>query len=153
MKAKNSVIITVILVILVGAAAFFGGMRYQKSQTRSQFASQFGGASGGRFGNRQFGQRNGANGGAVVGQILSTDANSMTVKLQNGSSKIVLLSNSTSINKQATGSVSDLKTGDRVAVFGTANSDGSVTAQSVQLNPTFGPGMRSGAQVTPTLTK
>lgn len=151
MKAKNSVLITVILVILVGAAAFFGGMQFQKSQNRSQFAGQFG--ANGRGGNRQFGPRTGANGGAVVGQILSTDANSITVKMQDGSSKIVLLSGSTSINKQATGSVSDLKTGDRVAVFGTANSDGSVTAQSVQLNPALGPGMRQGAQTTPTPTK
>jgi len=83
-------------------------MQYQKSQTRSQLAGQFGGANGGgRFGNRQPGQRSG---GAVMGEILSSNDSSITVKLQDGSSKIVILSNSTSINKQATGSKTDLKT-------------------------------------------
>lgn len=41
------------------------------------------------------------------------------------------------INKATTATKSDLKTGEKVAVFGTPNSDGSVTAQSIQLNPMF----------------
>lgn len=66
------------------------------------------------------------------------DDKSITVKLQDGSSKIVLLSNTTAYNKSATGAKSDLKTGEKVAVFGTENSDGSVTARDVQLNPRTG---------------
>lgn len=55
--------------------------------------------------------------------------------MQDGSSKIVLFSDFTTYNKTSEGSKSDLKVGEKIAVFGTDNSDGSVTAQSVQLNP------------------
>ena len=127
----------VILVVLVGAGAFFGGMQYQKSQRSAGRFTQLSGGQG------QFGNRNGQN-RPVVGEIVSADDKSITVKLMDGSSKIVILSASTAINKQATGSVSDLKTGERVLVIGTQNSDGSVTGQSIQLNPMF-----RGAQPTP----
>lgn len=75
--------------------------------------------------------------GAVVGEIISQDSKSITVKLQDGSSKIVLLSDSATVSKTESGSKSDLKDGTTVAVFGTTNSDGSVTAQNIQLNPAF----------------
>ncbi len=125
---KNHWIITIILVIAVGIAGFFVGMQYQKMQ-RGNFAGRFGGA-----GFQRFGGTNGAN-RPVLGQIISSDANSITVKLMDGSSKIVIVSSSTTINKAATGTKDDLKQGSTVAVFGTANSDGSVTAQNIQLNP------------------
>ena len=84
----------------------------------------------------------GRNGNAVVGEILSKDDTSITVKLTDGSSKIVVLSSNTVINKAAIATKNDLTTGERVAVFGTVNSDGSVTAQDIQLNPQ----MRFGGQ-------
>jgi len=59
----------------------------------------------------------------------------ITVKLPDGSSKIILLSEKTSINKASEGSVADLVVGEKVAVFGTTNTDGSVTAQNIQINP------------------
>ncbi len=133
---NNSLLITGIVAVVVAAVAFFGGIEYQKSKSPAN--SFF--ASGGQQGNnqgRRFGAGAGRNGGAVVGEILSADENSITVKLMDGSSKIVVVSSSTSINKAATASKSDLKTGERVAVFGSTNSDGSVTAQNIQLNPTM----------------
>ena len=63
--------------------------------------------------------------------------------MQDGSSRIVILSASTDINKATKATKEDLKTGERVAVFGTQNADGSVTAQSVQLNPQLR-GFRTG---------
>jgi len=59
----------------------------------------------------------------------------ITVKLEDGSSKIILLSEKTSINKASEGSITDLTAGEKVAVFGTTNADGSVTAQNIQINP------------------
>lgn len=68
--------------------------------------------------------------------------------LKRGSSKIVVLSDKTLINKAEQATKSDLKTGEKVAVFGSSNSNGSVTAQSIQLNPMFRLG-RQDMQATP----
>ncbi len=142
---KNQSMIIVVVAVIVAGAAFFGGMKYQQSQAGSSanFANGGGqspqGGTGGRFG------RNGANGlRPVVGQILSMDANSITVKLQDGSSKIVILSDSTRIEKTSPALKTDLTNGATVSAFGTANSDGSITAQNVQLNPEMIRGGRTG---------
>lgn len=133
---KNNLILGVIIALVIGGAVgFFGGMQYQKSQRPNFAQGNFPGRENGQPGQR-FGGANGAN-RPVSGEIISADDKSITVKMQDGSSKIVILSDTTSINKQATGTKDDLKTGTNVAVFGTSNSDGSVTAQSIQLNPMF----------------
>jgi hypothetical protein len=143
---KNNIAVIIIVALLVGGGiGFFGGMQYQKSQR---------GAGFGQFANGGFGPRGGSgaggarfrNGGGVVGDILSVDNNSMTVKLADGSSKIVLLTGSTTINKAAQATVADLTAGTRVAAFGATNSDGSVTATNVQINPLMrGPNGSSGS--------
>lgn len=138
---KSHLIIGVIIALVIGGAVgFFGGMQYQKSQKSDAMALMTSGQGMGRGerGNMMFAQRAGGGpngGGAVMGEILSSDDKSITVKLEDGSSKIVLIGNDTTINKSSEGSSSDLKTGEKVAAFGTTNSDGSVTAISVQLNP------------------
>lgn len=129
---KNNMIVIIFVVALaVGAGGFFAGIKYQQSKSP---AGRFGNLQGNR--NGQFQQRN-QGFRPVDGEILSQDDKSITVKLQDGSSKIVLLTDTTSFSKSAEGSKSDLKTGEKVAVFGIDNPDGSVTAQNVQLNPQF----------------
>jgi hypothetical protein len=144
MKSSNIVIIAVVAVV-VGAAGFFGGMQYEKGKAPVTSSGSFNGgsfaASAGAQGTLR--GRNGAgmmrNGSRpVVGQILSIDSKTVTVQLADGSSKIVLLTDTTVVTKTDTGAVSDLKTGDKVGVIGTTNSDGSITAENVQLNPSFG---------------
>lgn len=49
-----------------------------------------------------------------------------------------MVPDSATYSKTAIGAKTDLKIGDNVGVFGTTNSDGSVTAQTVQENPSFG---------------
>lgn len=143
---NKKIVILAVLVILAGAGGFFGGMQYQKSQTANRFA-QFAGGQGqnGTF-YRRFGQgdQRGQGMNVVRGQVVSTDNNSITLKLPDGSSKIIVVGSSTNIYKSATGSLGDLKTGDTLNVFGTANSDGSVTAQNVQINPIIQRIMPSG---------
>lgn len=123
----------IIVVIIVAAAGLYGGMQYQKSQTRAGFARFGGGAgAGGRFGQGGPGGPGGANGMTPVrGQVVSQANGSVTIKLIDGSSKIVDITSKTSISKTTTGSVSDLKSGETVTAIGTTNSDGSVTAQTV----------------------
>ncbi len=147
---KNNTLIMGILVIVVGVGAFFGGMQYQKTKSTSQFAAgQFGGAGlrGGAGGGRTGGTR------PVAGEVLSSDNNSVTVKLQDGSSKIVLVSSSTTINKADQAAMSDIKTGERISAYGQTNADGSVTAQNIQINPMFGGGPGRGASPTASPTQ
>lgn len=122
----------IIIAILFGGASFFGGMKYSESQrnNRANGARQF---QNGAFPSGR-GVR-GGNGGPVTGEIVSSDDKSITVKIQDGSSKIVILSETTTYNKTSEGSKTDLAVGARVGVFGMTNPDGSVTAQNVQLNP------------------
>ncbi len=128
----NSKVIVSVVIILVAIGAFFGGIQYQKSTS----------SAGGQFQRGYFGQRFGANAQAVRGQVINVDTanNSISIQKRDGSSAIVLYSSSTSINKAVAGTSADLKNGEQVNVVGPANSDGSVTAQIIQINP----GMRGG---------
>jgi len=132
MKNKNTIIIVaVVLVIVAAAGGFFGGMMYQKNQAPSLTGTAGRGSYAGRFG----GQGAVAAFRPVRGQVLNMDTNSLTVKMSDGSTKLVVLSSSTAFMQSTKAVVSDVKTGDTVNVVGTANSDGSVTAQQVQINP------------------
>ena len=117
------------IVVLVGV--FFGGMVYGKSQATSAAktsgASAYTGARGARGA--------GGFGGATVGQILSENAQSITIALPSGGSEIIFLDNTTPITKQVDGTMSDLAIGTNVMVTGTPNADGSVTAQSIRITP------------------
>lgn len=153
MTNKN-VITTIVVALVVGGIGFFGGMKYGQSRAlspqvlqsmtqaqRQQLFSSFSGGQGGGAGGAGFGGRRnggaGSQGGAgfVNGQVISKDDKSITVKLNSGGSKIVFYSSTTNVGKTVQGSASDLAVGDNVVVNGTANSDGSVTAQNVQIRP------------------
>lgn len=132
-------IVPIILVLIGLGVGFFGGYEYRNYRLTKQTGGAFTGANGAV----RFMGRNGVSGGmmgrnANFGSILSVDASGITIKLQNGSSKIILFDSNTTFANTVSAVKSDLKTGDNVAVFGNANSDGSVTAASVQINPEFG---------------
>lgn len=125
-------IYVIILVVVFAAAGFYGGTVYQKSQAQNSAGA------GGQYGSRRFGAGAGGGAGAsgmtpVSGKIVSTGSGSITVQLSDGSSKIIDLTGQTAINKSTKGSTSDLTTGTRVTALGTTNSDGSVTAQMVNI--------------------
>jgi len=130
------------MIIAAGAlagGAFYGGMTYGEnkttqgiSQERQQRFQQMDasatGAMGGRSGNQ-------AGNNFVTGEILSKDDKSITVKLRDGSSKIIFFSDTTEVDKFTSGSSSDLEVGKTVMITGKTNQDGSITAQSIQLRP------------------
>jgi hypothetical protein len=147
---KNNLVITIIVAVIVGGAAFFGGMQYQKYQVPS-FAGR-----PGAFGQRMMGQggtigtgQGGTpmrSGSFASGEITSIDSNTITIKTQDGSSKIIIYSDSTKVNKTSDGSKSDLKVGERITAVGTESS-GSITAQDISIGNTMfrmgAPGVQS----------
>jgi len=133
MNKNMMVIIAVILIVVAAAGGFYAGIQYQKSQRASQFAGRSGGNGQGFAG--RFGGQNGGSITPIRGQVLSIDNNSITVKQTDGTTKIIVLSSTTAFNQSQKASKSDLKTGDNVMVIGSTNSDGSVTASNVSINP------------------
>lgn len=124
----------VIVAVIVGGAAFYGGIKYNggnganlQANLSRQGLQQTGGVGAARRGN------GGQGGGFTGGEIISKDNKSVTVKLQDGSSKIVFVSDSIQIMKSTQGSASDLTIGKQITVTGSVNTDGSITAQSVQI--------------------
>ena len=144
---KKMVPILIAAVVVAGAGGFFAGLKYGQSKSsqlplgnmrnltaeqRQQMAQQ----NGGR--NFQGMQPNGTgerNGGFLNGEIIFKDDKSATVKLRAGGSQIIFFSEATAFTKSATSTAGDLKVGDTVMVNGSANADGSVNAESIQLMP------------------
>jgi hypothetical protein len=137
MQKTNISVLAIVLIIAGSAAGFFAGTKYQQNQTLSAFQGRDGGMMGNTAGgNRTSGSTRMQQGfRPVAGEIIAQDDKTITVKLQDGSSKIVNIADSTTINKSSEGAKTDLTTGQKVSVFGTENTDGSVSATNVQLNP------------------
>jgi len=138
MQTKQLIVVGVMLVV-VGVGGFLVG-KSTATTTSSRFPQYGTGMAGG--------QRNGTGQGTntrnnmmryrpVNGEIIESGDDSVTVKLTDGTSKIVLFSDKTEINKAQQAEPADLKVGEKVMVVGQENSDGSVTAQNIQLNPVF----------------
>jgi hypothetical protein len=145
---KKHIITTIVIAVVVAAAGFFGGYEYSQAKNKNAArggVGQF--VTFGQGGNRagvQGGRRFGTGNDFLNGTVLSKDNNSITVQIRNtpgsasstpSGSKIVILSGSTQITKAASGTAEDLTAGTGVVVTGTDNSDGSITAQTIQIRP------------------
>ena len=105
-KEIGKIQLAVIVAVIVGAVAFFGGTKYgqyplggsspdlRNFQTRG--TEMMGGPTGGQI--RMTGGANRA-GGFLVGEIIGQDDKSITAKLWDGGSKIVFVSSSTQVLK------------------------------------------------------
>lgn len=128
MKTNKFIIIGVIVGIIILAGSFYGGLKYGQSK------NSFRGNNFQNIANIQKGSPNGnSQNGMANGEIVSKDDKSITVKLSNGGSKIIFLSENTKVSKMTDGSLEDLDIGSSIIVVGISDQDGSIVAQSIQL--------------------
>lgn len=132
----RTIISVVAVAVLVGGVSFYAGMQYGKGVSRFEggnFALQRGQLGGGMGGGVMRGNRTG--GGPMAGEIIAKDDKSLTIKSLDGSSRIVFYSEETIATKSVSSSVNALSIGEQITILGTSNSDGSLTAQSIQVRP------------------
>ena len=139
MNRTIQIIVSVVVLVIVAGGSFYGGMLYGQSESRSgrtagaRFA---GGANGGTPG---FGVQGGTGGqgrqGGVFGQITEVGASYIVITDNNGKQTKVMVTDTTLIEKNASVKLTDLATGDTVIISGSAGSDGTYTARSVQVAP------------------
>jgi hypothetical protein len=131
---KKFIVIVIVIVLVVAGGAFYGGMAFAKSQNKAGNFRNFAGAP--RTGVTGANVRGGANGaGATNGEILSLDDKSVTIKMRDGGSKIIFFSAATKVSKTVDGNSADLAVGQTLMVTGSANSDGSISADNIQIRP------------------
>ncbi|MCX6738320.1 MAG: hypothetical protein NTY11_02810 [Candidatus Parcubacteria bacterium] len=139
MQNKIIIIISIAVIIVVGGLMFYGGMKYGQGKSPTGFGlgnfqnltpeqrqqRMAAGTRGSRVGTANF----------ISGEVIAQDDKSVTIKLQDGGSKIIFYSNSIDISKTVAGTIQDLTISKTILVDGTANQDGSVTANSIQVRP------------------
>ena len=133
--------------LVIALIALGGGFYWGKMSTTSGLRSAFAGGTG-TYGSSTRRLTGTTGGGLVTGQITAMDSSSVTLQLANGNSQVVFYSSSTPVSEPTTVSPSTLKVGTNVMVGGTSNSDGSLTAETIQVrtgNAAGGYGGGSGA--------
>jgi hypothetical protein len=132
---KSKYLLPTVLIVIGLGFGFAGGYYFKGFNQQKQFnemrngVGQRGGIampSGGPARNM-----NGLN--SIEGEIISIDDESLTVKLMDGSTKIIFFSESTTYSNFQEAKKEDLKTGIKISVFGKTNIDNSVIAQRIQI--------------------
>jgi hypothetical protein len=118
--------------LVIALVALGGGFYWGKASVAISQGGFAGGA--GAYGSSTRRLAGGTTGGGLVsGQIMTMDSSSITLQLANGNSQVVFYSSSTPVSEPTIVSVSKLTVGTNVMIGGTTNSDGSLTAQSIQV--------------------
>ncbi len=165
MKTKSFVTLLVVAVILGSAigGALAGGVAIGKSQGKSEarqtLVSQIGqsssttGLGSGTTGQGNFrlpGNYTGisSGNGTTIGTVEKVEGNIVTLNTRTGTTVLVDIGNSTSIQKMSEGSLGDISLGENITVSGNTNADGSIEARSITIIsgftlPSFGGGASS----------
>jgi hypothetical protein len=86
--------------------------------------------------------------GTTLGTVEKVEGNIVTLNTRTGTTVLVDIGNSTSIQKISEGSLADISLGENIAVSGNTNADGSIEARSITITsgftlPSFGGGVSS----------
>lgn len=131
-KNKKTIAIIGAVAVVFAGVGFWGGNSYAIGQAAAARANR----GGGQFGTGVAGGRIGGRGGSFAGgKVIGKDDKSITIQLQDGGSAVVFYSPATTVMKSAGGSIADVTVGTSIIVTGSKNSDGSQTAQSIQIRP------------------
>lgn len=122
---KNQNVFTVFLVVFGLIISFFGGIFYQKSQKPAGFD---------RFNSQSNRTRFTQGTRPVAGTIIKKNEESITIKLRDGSTKIVFLTEKTKIFKSTPALKEELEENKDIFVIGQQNQDGSIFAENIQIN-------------------
>ena len=150
MSKTVQIVLGLVVIVLVAAGSFYGGMLYGKQQANATAVlprAGFDPGQPGAFGPR--GQRGSEGGfsapaGMTFGQIDEIDSEALLVTDANGKQTRVQVTATTLIEKNASVGVGDLEIGETVIVSGSDNADGSITARSIQVGA---PGRLGGGQL------
>lgn len=118
--------------LVIAIVALGGGFYWGKA---SGAASRAAGFAGTYSSSTRRAAGGAAGGGFTTGQIAQLGSDSLTLQLANGNSQVVFYSTSTPVSEPTMVSADTLKVGTTVMVGGTSNSDGSLTAQTIQVRP------------------
>jgi hypothetical protein len=126
---KNKIIFSVAILLIIAGGCFYSGILYGKNTNKQ---------NNGFNREQQFNIPQNTNAGirnnnANTGEIILKDQESITIKLMNGGSKIIFISDSTQVSKNIDTDIEELEVGQNIIVQGTDNSDNSVTAKSIQI--------------------
>jgi hypothetical protein len=141
----------ILLLVLVAAGGFIGGVEVQKGQgsssggsLASSFASRFGAAAGGATSTAGstsagsasrlrglFGGGGAAAGGATIGTVSSIDGKTLYVSELTGNTVAVVTTPESKITKSESVGAKAIHPGDSVVIEGLAGSKGTITASSV----------------------
>jgi len=136
----KKLLLIIILAVVVGGSAFYGGIKYaENKKTELQDLSseqrakmrQWSDSKANGFKDKQVDKTMGVK--PIKGEIIAKDDKSVTIKLQDGGSKIIFFSDSTKITKSLSGAIDNLADGEQIAVSGVANQNGSITAQFIRI--------------------
>jgi len=126
-KYSVHIVWAVAVIVALGGGYYWGKASSPSSGSGAYSAAGAYGSSTRRFAGGASG------GGLATGQIAAIDSSSITLQLANGNSQVVFYSSSTPVSEPTIVPVSKLTVGTNVMIGGTTNSDGSLTAQSIQV--------------------
>ena len=134
---KKHIVLTAVGALILGLGGGYAGAHIL-APTHSN------GTVGGSGIRDRRGRNQSAGVGFLTGIVARKDSESITVDTRDGNSHVVLFTPATSVFKSVAGSLTDVTVGSTVIVTGTTNSDGSLSAHSIQLRRTTAPATIGG---------